>query len=130
MVFSHKAIKEIVEYGKFINKPLFASATLTHHTNKARKYRIGMVTDCWLDRKGYLHVFGEGPIDPPPAMLSTKEPLGLSLDSIIYDLTDRHLMTAKMLGKQMRVDSLYVQGVTLVYQRVAAFQCSTFHVFK
>jgi len=127
LVFSRKTLKEIVEYRKFINKPLFATSTLLHHSNRARKHHIGYITDAWLAKSGHLHIFGELTTDLPS---STGEPLGLSLDSIIYDLTDRHLMTAEMLGKQMRVDSLYVQGVTLVYQRVAAFQCSTFHVFK
>jgi len=127
LVFSRKILKEIVEHGKFINKPLFASPTLLHHTNKARKYRVGYITDCWLDKRGNLHDFGELTTELPR---STGEPLGLSLDSILYDLTDRHMKTAAMLGKQMRVDSLYVQGVTLVYQRVAAFQCSNFFVLR
>lgn len=124
-IFPRKTLQEIVDQRKFINKPLFASTTLLHHTNGARKHHIGYVSDAWLDKKGYLHIFGELNQD-----ISTDEPLGLSLDSIIYDLTDRHLMTAKMLGKQMRVDSLYVQGVTLVFKRVAAFQCSDFYVIK
>lgn len=125
LVFSRKTLKEIVDHGKFIDKPLFASPTLLHHTNRARKHRIGYVTESWLDRKGYLHIFGE-----LNQYLSSNEPLGLSLDSILYDLTDRHMKTAAMLGKQIRVDSLYVQGVTLVYQRVAAFKCSDFHVLR
>lgn len=127
LVFSRKALKEIIDHGKFINKPLFASPTLLHHTNRALKYHIGCVSDCWLDKRGNLHIFGELTTELPR---SNGEPLGLSLDSILYDLTDRHIKTATMLGKQMRVESLYVQGVTLVYQRVAAFKCSTFHVFK
>lgn len=128
MVFSHKTLKEIVDHGKLINKPLFASNTLVSHTNRARRHHCGQITDAWLDGRGYLHIFGHLTRSLPKR--STKEPLGLSLDSILYDLTDRHLTTAKMLGKQMRVESLYVQGVTLVYKRVAAFKCSTFNVFK
>jgi|SRR5882757_6162480 len=127
LVFSRKALKEIVDHGKFINKPLFACKTLLHHTNRARRYHIGYVSDCWLDKRGNLHIFGTLVKDIPR---SIGEPLGLSLDSILYDLTDRHMKTAAMLGKQMRVDSLYVQGVTLVYQRVAAFSCSNFFVLR
>jgi len=128
LVFSHKTLKEIVEHGKLINKPLFVSNTLLSHTNRGRKFHCGKITDAWLDGRGYLHIFGHLTSTLPKR--STEESLGLSLDSIIYDLTDRHLTVAKMLGKQMRVDSLYVQGVTLVYQRVAAFKCSNFFVLR
>lgn len=124
-VFPRKTLQEIVDHKKFINKPLFASTTLLHHTNGARKHHIGYISDAWLDKKGYLHVFGELNQD-----ISTDEPLGLSMDSIIYDLTPIDFATAKGAGVHLRVDSLYVSGVTLVLKRVAAFECSTFHVFK
>lgn len=125
LVFSHKALKEIVEYGKFINKPLFACKKLLHHTNRARKHHIGYVSDCWLDKEGNLHVFGTLVKDIPQ---STKEPLGLSLDSIIYDLNPIDFALAELEKKQLRVNSLYVQGVTLILHRCAAFKESNFFI--
>lgn len=126
LVFSPKSAQEIIDKSKFINKPLFASTTLLHHTNNARKHQIGIITDAWLTNKGYLHIFGEFSRD----MELPGEPLGLSMDSIIYDLGPVDFAVAKWAGKQMRVDSLYVQGATLLLKQCAAFKCSDFYVLR
>jgi hypothetical protein len=122
LVFSPKAAQEIVDKQKFINKPLFASPTLMAHTNAAKKTHIGYITDCWLDREGYLHIFGEFCRN----LELTNEPLGLSMDSIIHDLCPTDFAIAKWVNKLLRVESLYVQGATLLLHECAAFQCSNF----
>lgn len=125
-IFPRKTAQEIVNHGKFINKPLFAGNTLLNHTNGARKWHIGYFTDAWLDRSGYLCVFGEFSRD----LELPNEPLGLSMDSIIYDLSPTDFAVAKWAGKKIRVDSLYVSGATLLHKEVAAFECSDFHILR
>lgn len=126
LVFSPKAAEEIIEKQKFVNKPLFASPTLMAHTNGERRSHIGYISDCWLDNEGYLHIFGEFCQD----LELPDEPLGLSLDSIVYDLFPTDFAIAKWAKKLLRVDSLYVQGATLLLHECAAFQCSNFFILR
>jgi hypothetical protein len=125
--FPRSTLKKIVEHKQFINKPLFASSTLLNHTNHSRKSHIGYISECWLDKRGNLHIFGDLIKEPNN---TTGEPLGLSMDSIIYNLTPVDFAVAAWAQKKLRVDSLYVQGATVLFKQCAASSESTFYVLK